>query len=32
MNYVLDTCIVSELIKPLPAASVVEWLLPNNSY
>lgn len=26
MNYVLDTCIVSELIKPLPAISVVEWL------
>ena len=26
MNYVLDTCVVSELIKPLPAASVVEWL------
>ncbi|MCP4285044.1 MAG: type II toxin-antitoxin system VapC family toxin, partial [Gammaproteobacteria bacterium] len=26
MNYVLDTCVVSELIKSLPAASVVEWL------
>lgn len=26
MNYVLDTCVVSELIKPLPAASVVKWL------
>ena len=26
MNYVLDTCVVSELIKPVPAASVVEWL------
>lgn len=26
MNYVLDTCVVSELVKPIPAASVVEWL------
>ncbi len=26
MNYVLDTCIISELIKPLPASSVVDWL------
>ena len=26
MNYVLDTCVLSELIKPIPAASVVEWL------
>ena len=26
MNYVLDTCVVSELIKPIPAAAVVEWL------
>ena len=26
MSYLLDTCVVSELIKPMPAASVVEWL------
>ena len=26
MNYVLDTCVISELVKPVPAASVVEWL------
>jgi predicted nucleic acid-binding protein len=26
MNYILDTCVISELIKPLPAAPVVEWL------
>lgn len=28
MNYLLDTCIISELIKPVPSNSVVEWL--NN--
>ncbi|MCP4398941.1 MAG: type II toxin-antitoxin system VapC family toxin [bacterium] len=26
MNYVLDTCIISEFIKPIPATSVVEWV------
>lgn len=26
MNYVLDTCLIPELIKPSPAASVVAWL------
>ncbi|OQY01330.1 MAG: hypothetical protein B6I26_04605 [Desulfobacteraceae bacterium 4572_130] len=26
MNYVLDTCVVSELIKPIPTASVIKWL------
>ncbi|MCP4669306.1 MAG: type II toxin-antitoxin system VapC family toxin [Deltaproteobacteria bacterium] len=26
MNYVLDTCVISELVKPRPAAKVVEWL------
>lgn len=26
MNYILDTCVVSELIKPQPVTSVVEWL------
>ena len=26
MNYLLDTCVVSELMKPFPTASVVEWL------
>lgn len=27
MNYLLDTCVVSELMKPLPTACVVEWLV-----
>ena len=26
MNYLLDTCVVSELIKPQPAPQVVQWL------
>ena len=26
MNYVLDTCVISELVKPVPAAPVLEWL------
>ncbi len=26
MNYLLDTCIVSELIKKLPQPSVVDWI------
>ena len=25
MNYLVDTCALSELIKPMPAPSVVEW-------
>jgi len=25
MKYLLDTCIISELIKPIPDESVVEW-------
>ena len=32
MNYLMDTCVVSELIKPQPAASVAEWVasLPED--
>lgn len=26
MHYLLDTCVLSEVIKPKPAGSVVEWL------
>ena len=26
MNYLLDTCVLSELVRPRPAASVVKWL------
>lgn len=26
MRYVLDTCLVSELVKPVPNPGVVEWL------
>ena len=26
MNWLLDTCVVSELIKPRPKASVVQWV------
>ncbi len=26
MNYILDTCLISELIKPIPAPSVIEWI------
>ena len=26
MNYLLDTCVLSELLKPKPAASVMHWL------
>jgi toxin FitB len=26
MSYLLDTCVVSELTKPRPAAQVVDWL------
>lgn len=26
MNYLLDTCFISELVKPLPNSNVTEWL------
>ncbi len=26
MNYLLDTCVISELIKPAPNSAVVKWL------
>ncbi len=26
MNYLLDTCIISELIKPKPSSKVIKWL------
>ena len=26
MNYLLDTCIISELIKPKPNSKVIKWL------
>ena len=26
MNYLLDTCVISELVKPSPAKSVIDWL------
>jgi predicted nucleic acid-binding protein len=26
LNYLLDTCVVSELIKPKPSSKVTKWL------
>jgi predicted nucleic acid-binding protein len=26
MNYLLDTCVLSELIKPKPVLNVVSWI------
>jgi toxin FitB len=26
MKYLLDTCVISELVRPVPNAAVVEWL------
>ena len=26
MNYLLDTCVISELMRPIPNAQVVDWL------
>ena len=26
MNWLLDTCVVSELVRPKPATSVIDWL------
>lgn len=32
MNYLLDTCVVSELVKPIPNAGLLAWLnaTPNE--
>lgn len=32
MNYLLDTCVISELVKPKPNEKVVEWIsnTPND--
>jgi len=30
LKYLLDTCVISELIKPQPNQSVVEWLNSQN--
>ena len=30
MKYLLDTCIISEMVKPKPERTVVEWLLDQN--
>lgn len=32
MNYLLDTCFISELIKPRPQQSVIEWLGDQDEY
>lgn len=26
MNYLLDTCVISELVKPLPNSNVIDWI------
>ena len=30
MKYLLDTCVISELIKPQPNSSVLDWLKSQN--
>ncbi|MBU2644889.1 type II toxin-antitoxin system VapC family toxin [bacterium] len=32
MNYLLDTCVISELVKPSPNEKVIDWLknIPNE--
>jgi predicted nucleic acid-binding protein len=30
MKYLLDTCIISEMVKPKPERNVVRWLLDQN--
>ncbi len=30
MNYLLDTCLISELAKPKPDEKVVDWVLSEN--
>ena len=31
MNYLLDTCVLSELVKPLPHPTVIDWLTDTAS-
>ena len=31
MNYLLDTCVLSELVKPLPHPAVIDWLTDTAS-
>lgn len=26
MKYLLDTCVISELIRPVPSSTVTEWI------
>ena len=30
MSWLLDTCVVSELVRPRPKASVVRWILERD--
>ncbi|MBW2305055.1 MAG: type II toxin-antitoxin system VapC family toxin [Deltaproteobacteria bacterium] len=30
MNYILDTCIISEIVKPKPRLKVINWLRSQN--
>lgn len=30
MKYLLDTCVISELVKPKPDKKVIKWLLEQN--
>jgi len=30
MKYLLDTCVVSEIIKPRPSENVISWLQNQN--
>ena len=30
MKYILDTCIISELAKPVPNKKVISWVTQNN--
>lgn len=32
MNYLLDTCVLSELVKPAPDPAVVRWVAERNEY
>ena len=34
MNYLLDTCVISELVRPSPNQNVVKWLndIPNETF
>jgi predicted nucleic acid-binding protein len=30
MKYLLDTCILSELVNPQPQQTVIEWVKPSK--